>query len=531
MIRILCLLCAVAAFAASAAQPHRGQAARLPNIVFILADDMGPGDVSAYNPNGKIPTPNIDRIAREGMRFNDAHSNSSVCTPTRYGIMTGRYAWRTRLKERVLQGHSPHLINPQRETVASFLKRQGYATACVGKWHLGMDWQSKDGQPLSKDGKTVSRANKRDNLDLTAPIKNGPLDVGFDYFFGIAASLNMDPHAFIENRHIQGTFKYLENKAAATARGFTQPSNGGWAAKEYEQQDVLRTLAEKTTGWIRKHHRQPFFVYLPLPSPHSPIVPSRRFQGKGVNAYADFCMETDWVVGEVLKTLDEIGQAENTLAIFTADNGVAKFVDFGLMHQLDHYSSLHYRGMKGTLWEGGHRVPFVVRWPESVKAGTTSDQAICTTDLLATCAELTGQNLPANTAEDSVSFLPAMHGRAIPDLSRRIITHHSDRGVFAVRQGGWKLLFDKKGGSRRWNPKDTHFTDDGDLLLFDIAKDPGESTNLTREHPDIVIRLRKALAQIIQTGRSTPGAPQPTDVFDQDLDWPQIDLVRKYLKQ
>ncbi len=508
------ILIAILAGQAMAADP--------PNIVYILADDMGPGDVSAYNENGKIPTPHIDRIAREGIRFTDAHSNSSVCTPTRYGILTGRYAWRTRLKSRVLQGHSPHLISPERETVASFLKKQGYATACVGKWHLGMDWQSADGKEL--------KSSRPENIDLKAPIRNGPLDVGFDYYFGISASLNMDPHAFIENRHILGDLEFLKDKSAATARGYTQPSNAGWAAKEYEQQDVLARLAEKTTQWIRKNAEQPFFVYLPLPSPHSPIVPSEGFQGKGVNEYSDFCIETDWVVGEVLKTLDELDKAENTIVIFTADNGTARFVDFELMHKLGHYSSLHYRGMKGTLWEGGHRVPFVLRWPEQASAGSVCDQAICTTDLLATCADLFEIKLPDTEGVDSVSFLPAIHGEPIHGLEKRVITHHSDGGVFAVRRDKWKLMLDKKGGSRRWNPKDKPFTDGSDILLFDLEKDPGESKNLVTEYPEIATSLKKSLAEIIQNGRSTPGANQPSDHNNPDVEWPQIDLLRDYFE-
>ncbi|MEM7144873.1 MAG: arylsulfatase [Verrucomicrobiota bacterium] len=499
--------------------PNIVEATPTPNIIYILADDMGPGDVSAYNPEGRIPTPNIDRIAVEGITFTDAHSNSSVCTPTRYGILTGRYAWRTELKSRVLNGHSPPLIKKDRLTVGEFLQDQGYRTACIGKWHLGMDWAYQEGSADKKDS----------DVDLQADIQNGPVDRGFDYYFGISASLNMSPHAYIRNKRIVGTLEYLKGKQGATDRGFTQPSNGGWAAKEYVQQNVLKDLAGEACKWIEEQKENPFFVYIPLPSPHSPIVPSEKFQGKGVNTYADFCLETDWLVGEVLRALDDNQLTEDTLIIFTADNGSAKFVDWDFMHEIGHYPSLHYRGMKGTLWEGGHRVPFVLRWPGKAEAGSKCEQAICTTDLLATCAELFGVSLADNQGEDSYSFLPAIMGKPIPNLSGRVITHHSDAGVFAIRQGNWKLMLDARGGSQRWNPKDERFDKNNEVLLFDIVRDPSERTNLADQSPEIVENLKRELAHIIKTGRSTKGASQLSDYNEEGVEWPQIESVRKYL--
>lgn len=493
----------------------------MPNIIYILADDMGPGDVSAYNPKGKIPTPNIDRLAHEGVMFTDAHTNSSVCTPTRYGILTGRYAWRTPLKSQVLSGHSPHLIEIGRETVASLLKKQGYATACFGKWHLGMDWPSTDGKEVRKSAPK--------NVDFKAPIKNGPNDVGFDYFLGIAGSMNMDPHGLVENRHLKGDPEFVPTLDEINKRGLTQPSKPGWVVKDYCQDSVLAILTQNAGNWIEAHADKPFFVYFPLPSPHSPIVPSANFRGKsGLNEHGDYCMETDWVVGQVLKKLDELGIAENTLVIFTADNGTSPKANFKEMQAKGHYPSLIYRGMKGTLWEGGHRMPFVARWPSQTKAGAVCNDPICTTDLFATVADWFDVKINDNTAEDSYSFLPVLLNKKLKGGQDRMIVHHSDLGYFAVRRGKWKVMYHNQGGSNRRNPKDKPVINNADILLFDMEKDPEESTNLSGVYPEVVEELTRELAQVIQTGRSTPGTPQPTDVGK--VEWPQIDIVKKYLK-
>jgi len=495
--------------------------AEKPNIVYILADDMGQGDVHAYNQDCKFPTPNIDRLASEGMKFLDPHTGSSVCTPTRYGILTGRYAWRTRLKNGVLHGHSPHLIDPARETVASFLKKQGYATACIGKWHLGMDWTSTDGKEIKSTAPL--------NVNFTAPLKNGPLDVGFDYYFGIAASLNMDPHAFIENRHVLGMLEFLKDRTAVKKRGLIG-AKPGWAAKGFVQSEVLPTFVRKACDWIHENKDQPFFVYMPLNSPHSPLVPTEKFAGKsGLSPHGDFCMETDWAVGEILKTLDKLGLAGKTLVIFTSDNGTSPQAKFKPMQAQGHFPSWIYRGLKGTLWEGGHRVPFVVRWPGVVAPGSVCVQPICTTDLLATLADIFGQILPDNVGEDSVSFLPALKGDKIPNVENRCIIHHSDAGMFAIRRGKWKLVCDENGGSRRVNPKDKPIVNSAPLQLFDIEKDVVESTNLSFKYPEVVESLKRDLARIICNGRSTPGSFQKNDPLDRKKIWHQIAVVKEYL--
>jgi arylsulfatase A-like enzyme len=504
----------VTAFAAIASLAH---ASDKPNIIYILADDMGPGDVKAYNEECRFPTPGIDRLAGEGMLFMDAHTSSGVCTPTRYGILTGRYSWRTHLKGGVLQGHSPHLIDTNRETVASYLKERGYATACVGKWHLGMDWTSTDGKAVAK---TAPR-----NVDFTVPVKNGPQDVGFDDYFGISASLNMDPHAFIDGRSAVGTLEFVEDTKAYGLKG----AKKGWVAKEFEQDQVLPTFARKACEWIREHADQPFFLYLPLNSPHSPIVPSEDFEGKsGLSPHGDFCMETDWAVVEILRTLDELELMDNTIVIFTADNGTSPQAKFAPMQAMGHYPSWIYRGLKGTNWEGGHRVPFVVRWPAGVEGGSRSDAIICTTDLLATVADILGETLPDNAGEDSVSFLPALKGEAIEGNADRGIIHHSDVGVFAIRRGKWKLHLDNRGGSRRTNPKDPPVINSSEFLLFDMEADVAESTNLSDEHPEVVHELKQLLADLIQQGRSSPGQPQANDPA-RGKEWRQLKPIADYL--
>lgn len=497
--------------------PGTSRSAQSPNIIYILADDMGYGDVSCYNENSKIRTPHIDRLGAEGLRCTDAHTSSSVCTPTRYGIVTGRYCWRTYKKSGVLQGHSRHLIDPQRETAASFLRKRGYATACVGKWHLGMDW-------TARDGSLVDNAGGKE-VDFTVPIRNGPLDLGFDYYFGISASLNMCPHAFIENRNVLGELTHLATQEQLRLHEVN--GKAGWFARGYQQDQVLRTLARKSVAWIERHAQGPFFIYLPLSAPHAPIVPSRSFIGQsGIGAYGDYCMEVDWLVGEILTALDNLKIAENTLIVFTADNGCSPQAKFEHLHKQGHYPSYIYRGLKGSLWEGGHRVPFLVRWPAQVKARIKSDRLICTTDLLATVADLFQVKLPDHVGEDSVSFLPVLQGKDQPDEARGGVVFHSDSGHFAIRHGKWKLVLHKEGGTRRKNPADKPVEHPADLQLFDMDNDPSETTNIQHLFPEKVTELKELLAEFVNKGRSTRGKPQKNDPAKR---WSQTKVIEEYL--
>jgi arylsulfatase A-like enzyme len=472
-------------------------AAPRPNIIFILCDDLGYGDVECLNPEGKIPTPNMDRLGGGGMVFTDAHASSSVCTPSRYGILTGRYNWRSWMKHGVLNGFSPRLIETNRVTVAAFLKEQGYATACVGKWHLGMNWPQNDG---SAPG---SSANPK-KIDYTSPIQGGPTTLGFDYFFGISASLDMVPYVFIENDRVTET--------PTVEKGWARK---GPAAPGFEGEEVLPTLTRKAVGYISDRaadakQGKPFFLYLPLTSPHTPILPTKEWQGKsGLNKYADFVMQTDATVGAVLDAIELRGLTENTLVIFTSDNGCSGSAGFPALLEKGHNPNFHFRGSKSDIFEGGHRIPFLVRWPGQVKAGTSSDQLICQTDFFATCADILGRPLPDTMAEDSVSILPALRGRVGKPL-REAVVHSAIFGAFSIRQGQWKLeLCADSGGWSDPKPGSPEAAKLPRVQLYDLAMDIGETNNVQARHPEVVARLTKLLEQYINDGRSTPGRPQP----------------------
>jgi arylsulfatase A len=468
-----------------------------PNIVFILADDLGYGDVHCLNPeHGKIATPNMDKLAAQGMIFTDAHSTSAVCTPSRYSILTGRYNWRSRLQSGVLGGMSKPLIPGERLTVARLLKQSGYATACVGKWHLGMTMP----RPLTQGS-----------------IEDNPTERGFDYFFGISASLDMPPYAFIENDHFT---------EAPTATKELYRGRRGPAAPNFEAVDVLPTLAKKSTDWILQQGKRPFFLYLALNAPHTPLNPTPQWRGKsGLGSYADYVMETDWAIGEVLHALEQAGVASDTLVILTSDNGCAPYIGTStdvdpMMHQngdveqleaKGHFPSADRRGHKSDAWDGGHRIPFLVCWPSRVKAGTHCRQLTGQVDFMATCAELVGATLPDNAGEDSISLLPLLKGQDQP--VRDTLVHHSISGNFAIREGKWKLLLCP--GSGGWG-KPTNQQARQDKLpavqLYDMSVDEGERRNVEAEHPDVVARLTTRLEQIVADGRSTPGAKQENDV-------------------
>jgi arylsulfatase A-like enzyme len=457
-----------------------------PNIIYFLCDDLGYGDVKCLGGEFcKLSTPNVDKLAAGGMIFTEAHSSSAVCTPTRYGILTGRYNWRTHLQRGVLNGYGEPLIAKDRLTVATMLKQNGYDTACIGKWHLGM---------------TIDPTNPN------APIEDGPTTRGFDYYFGISASLDMPPFAFIENNcfteppTVVKTFK--RNGAAATG---------------FEAVDVLPTLATKASEYITEKAKggSPFFLYLALTSPHTPIVPTEDWQGKsGIGAYGDFVMETDWALGEVLTALDQAGISENTLIFFTSDNGCSPAADVDELERIGHFPSELRRGYKADIWDGGHRIPFVARWPAKIKAGSHTDQITCLTDLMATSAEIIGAKIPDNAAEDSVSILPVLLGTATEPV-REAIVHHSINGIFAIRQGPWKLELCKDSGG--WSKGDEVKTEG---QLYDMSKDAGERANEYSQHPEIVANLTALLEKIVDEGRSTPGTIMENDVT--------IDLFKKH---
>ncbi len=488
--RLLPLLLAVFAVAAApAAEP----AAPPPNVVYILADDLGYGDVRCLNPEGKIATPHLDRLAAGGIKFTDAHSSSAVCSPTRYGILTGRYNWRSPLKSGVLGGYSRRLIEPGRLTVADLLKQHGYVTAAVGKWHLGMDWPLRAGGLARDDGDAWK-------VDYTQPIRNGPNAVGFDSYFGISASLDMPPYVFIENDRCRGV--------PTVEKTWIRK---GPAHKDFEAGDVLPTLADRAVAIIGEHARggRPFFLYLALTAPHTPILPTADWKGKsGLNAYGDFVMQVDATVGGVLDALDRAGVAERTLVFFASDNGCSPAANFPELAAKGHHPSYHFRGHKADIFDGGHRIPFLVRWPGRVRAGSTSNQLVCLTDLMATCAEMLGTRLPDSAGEDSVSLVPVLLGRS-GGPRREAVVHHSVDGSFAIRQGRWKLELCP--GSGGWSPPRPGRDDTSRLplvQLYDLGGDVGERANLQDRHPEVVERLTKLLEKYVADGRSTPGTPQ-----------------------
>ncbi|MBT3346219.1 MAG: arylsulfatase [Gemmatimonadetes bacterium] len=482
-----------------------------PNIIYILADDMGYGDVSCLNPSSKIRTKHLDALAAGGMCFTDAHATSAVCTPSRYGILTGRYNWRSWLKQGVAWSWSPPLIEPDRMTVASYLHDHDYTTGCIGKWHLGWDWARRTS--ATSDDEPEGELEEED-LDLAKPIEAGPTTVGFDRFFGIAASLDIPPYIYIDNdRPTIAPDRRIEERKGK------QFWREGPISPDFEHADVLPHLTKEALGFIDDHAQgeRPFFLYFPLPAPHTPILPSAEFQGaSGTNEYGDFCLMVDDVVGQVMAKLEEHGIADDTILVFTSDNGCSPQADFEELAAVGHHPSYVFRGHKADIYEGGHRIPLLIRWPEQIAAGATSDQTVCLVDLLATCADILGDPLPDNAGEDSVSNLPIWRGQEPdsgrgpgPDSGLREATvHHSIDGSFSIRAGRWKL--EMCPGSGGWSPpRPGEETEDmPPIQLYDLEADIGEGTNVQDQHPDVVERLQNLLTKYVEEGRSTEGAPQ-----------------------
>lgn len=486
----------------------------LPNIVYILADDMGYGDLSCLNPRSAWQTPHLDRLAREGLTYRDGHSSSAVCTPSRYSILTGRYAWRSWLKAGVTMGYSRALIEPGRMTVASLLKEQGYTTACVGKWHLGWHW--------AKSGEG------EEEVDFNGAIQDGPCDVGFDEFFGISASLDMAPYVYVRNDRVEESPDRMDPGCDDEKICFRESKRiwrPGPIAPNFKHEEVLPRCTEEAVRFLQRQAKKedPFFLYFPLPAPHTPILPTKKFQGaSGTTPYGDFCVQVDDVVGQVLKQLDQLGMAENTLVIFTSDNGASPRADFAELAMYGHQPSYIYRGHKADIYEGGHRVPLVARWPEQIAAGSVTDDVVCLSDLLATCADLAGVDLPDEAGEDSVSHLRLWRGENSGEPLREATVHHSIDGSFSLRQGKWKLeLCASSGGWSYPHPRQDDLTDLPPFQLYDMDLDFRERRNVAAEHPDVVESLKALLADYVRNGRSTPGEPQPNHP-EQGNAWAQL---------
>ena len=461
-------------------------ASRNPNVIIILADDMGYGDLVSYNPDSKIPTPQMDRLAAEGMRFIDAHSPSSVCTPTRYGLLTGRYCWRTRLKRGVLRGYDPYLIDSSRLTLPQFMKANGYVTVGIGKWHLGLG-----------DSKRT---------DYFKPLRPGPVECGFDTYFGIPSSLDFEPYVYLENDTVQR----FPTRKIPGSKLRKQKGNGFWRpgaiAPDFRHADVLPRLTKRATRFILNHDvgtngRSPFFMYLPLSAPHTPWLPATAFKGKSdAGYYGDFVAQVDWTVGQIIRTLEKCGLSKETLVIVTSDNGA--YWNAADINRFGHRANGHWRGQKADIWEGGHRVPLIMRWPNVIRSGTTSDQLVCLTDIYATLADILGADVPRHAAVDSFSLLGALDGAQSEQPLRTSIVHHSLDGMFAIRQGAWKLVLGRGSGGFSAPKRLPIEKGDAEGQLYHLDEDPKESSNRYHEKPEHVNRLKGLLDKFQKAGYS-----------------------------
>jgi arylsulfatase A-like enzyme len=457
-------------------------ATALPNIVYVLADDLGWGDLGCYNPKSAVPTPHADHLAAQGIRFTDMHAPSAVCTPSRYGILTGRYCWRSRLKQGVLNGYDPNLIEEGRLTVPAMLKSRGYHTAGIGKWHLGL--------------------GDRPHTDYWQPLRPGPLDHGFDDYFGIPASLDMDPYLYFHNdRPVE--MPTAQTPGSNTPRGVFW--RAGARAPGFQLEQVLPTITDKAVASLRERARtpgQPFFLYVALTAPHTPWLPLPEFRGKSkAGDYGDFVAQVDRTFGRILQTLDETGLADNTLLIVTSDNGADwKVAD---KERFAHRANADWRGEKADIWDAGHRIPFLARWKGHIAPNTTSNELGCLTDLMGTVAEVVDYKLPNNAGEDTYSMLPAMMGKKGKPI-REAVVHHSNMGMFGIRQGDWKLEFGL--GSGGFSDPQTLEPKPGGPQgqLYNLATDPKEENNLWLDRPAEVARLTALLEKYKAEGHSRP---------------------------
>ena len=474
-----------------------------PNIVIILADDFGVGDIQAHYPDNKIATPYLDKLSAESKRFTNAHSNTACCTPSRYGLLTGRYSWRTRLQEWVLAAYEPPLIAADRLTLPGFLQKNGYETAIIGKWHLGWNWAGDQPSVMIEE----RNALKKFEWDYTKPIQDGPITRGFDYYFGTHVP-NFPPFTFIENDRVveQPTERYAHdpNEGVVMPIGFV----GSPIAPDWKFDQILPEITRRAVNYIQDHAEdaEPFFLYFSMTSPHEPVVPSKKFAGKsGIAPIADFVMETDWSAGQVVKAIDKAGIADKTIIIFTADNGHSHYTGWEDLINAGHRPSGEYRGHKSDVWEGGHRVPLMVRWPGRVTAGASSNQILSLNDIFATCADLLGKSLPADSAEDSLSFLSLILVKNETPLRAHVV-NHSTGGEFAYQEGPWKIVFrnaETTLDKARGKPTTVE--------LYNLENDIAETTDIATEHPEVVQQLTAKLKSVVARGTSRPGPARSND--------------------
>ena len=494
--------------------PSMLAAAELPNIVFILADDLGYGDVGCYNTASKVPTPNIDKLAAQGIRFTDAHSPSTVCTPTRYSLLTGRMAFRlsNHRGAGVFTGAGgPCLIEEGRLTLPGMLKAKGYETACFGKWHVGMTFLDAEGKAINENGlEPVQR------IDYSRSIPDGPIHRGFDHFFGTACCPTTDwLYAYINGDRIPVPPTKIVNRGPLPKHPYSRDNRPGMIAADFDLESVDLVFLEKSQAFLRNHVQskpnQPFFLFHSAQAVHLPSFSADRFKGKtNAGPHGDFILELDYVVGELMKTLDELAVADSTLLMFSSDNGPEVPTVIAMRRDHAHDGARPWRGMKRDQWEGGHRVPFVARWPGKIKPNRQSDQTICLTDVMATLAAVVDAELPNDAAEDSFNMLPALLGTDDRQPIRDFTLHQTISLALAIRRGDWKFLDHKGSGGnnydserlRRYALPDT--APDAPGQLYNLADDPGERINMVLKEPAIASELKRQLDDLVQRGRSVP---------------------------
>lgn len=495
--------------------PALNRAEQAPNIILIYADDLGYGDVGCYNAESKVPTPNMDRIAKEGMLFTDAHSPSTVCTPSRYSVMTGRMAFRLDYAGVFTGVEGPCLIKRERLTLPEMLQEKGYRTALFGKWHIGMTFLDRDGKPVyeTSQKRGVELVN---HADLTKPIADGPLNHGFDEFFGTVCCPTTDwLYAYIDGDRIPTLPTTIRDRAKLPSHPYSNDCRAGLLAPDFDLEEVDMVFLEKSQAFLKKHvttkPEQPFFLFHSAQAVHLPSFPGDDFKGKtNAGPHADFIFQFDHIVGELVKTVKDLGIDGNTIIVITSDNGPEVPTVVAMRRDHDHDGAHPWRGMKRDQWEGGHRVPFLVRWPGQVPAGTTSDETLCQTDLMATFAALVESELPDKAAEDSFNFLPVFLGAESPAPIRPYTLHQTIRLDLAIRRGPWKYLDHKGSGGNRYDRKGLeqyalpNTTPEAPGQLYHLGNDPGETTNLYFEEPEVVKELKALLEESKASGRSRP---------------------------
>lgn len=481
-----------------------------PNIVFILADDLGYGDVGCYNPESKVPTSHLDRLAAEGMRFTDAHSPSTVCTPTRYSLLTGRMAFRTGMRGVFTGVGGPCMIEEDRLTLPQMLRNRGYATACFGKWHVGLTFLDKDGKPICRNGREAVQ-----QADFSRAIPDAPIHRGFARFFGTACCPTTDwLYAYIDGDRIPVPPQDAIDKSGLPKHAYSHDCRPGLIAPDFDMEEVDLVFLDKSQQFLRQHTRghrdQPFFLFHSCQAVHLPSFPANRFKGKtGAGPHGDFIFGMDWIVGELMRTLDELALADNTLVLFSSDNGPEVPTVIAMRKDHHHDGARPWRGMKRDQWEGGHRVPLIARWPGRIAAGSSTAQTVCLTDVMATCAAVVSTRLPNEAAEDSCSFLPVLLGNAGQPV-RRYTLHQTISLALAIRRGPWKYLDHRGSGGNNYKSRGLvpfalpEKAPEAPGQLYNLDTDPGETENLYFKHPQIVQELKSQLEQYKETGRSAP---------------------------